>query len=186
MIRIYGHYALIRDEKTTFHRHLVSSFDLTTQNGESRWTAYNFVRKVYDHFAPTHLERIRNAITCLRESRPRAPLLIDTSDAGSQMANSQEMGPPSQGAASCKKTRLTTNATLKKQLDELFQQLFEQGRENRELRERLENNDSVLRQENRELRERLDNNDLVLRQENKELREQISKMMDTLIPALQK
>ena len=156
------------------------------QSGKSRWVAYNFVRKVYDHFAPTHLERIRNAVTCLREFRLRANLSIDTSDAGSQMANSQEMGPPSRGAASCKKTRLTTNAMLKKQLDELFQQLFEQGRENREMRERLEKNDSVLRQENRELRERLEKNDSVLRQENRELREQMSKMMDTLIPALQK
>lgn len=67
------------------------------------------------------------------------------------MANSQEMGPPSQGAASCKKTRLTTNAMLKKQLDDLMQQLYnlmqqlsERGRENRELM-----------QENRALREQM-------------------------------
>jgi predicted transcriptional regulator len=55
-------------DKTTFHRHLIRSFDFTEQNGKEKWTAYKFIRKLYDHFAPIYLKRIRSAIAQLRES----------------------------------------------------------------------------------------------------------------------
>ena len=85
--KIYGHYASIQDDNTTFRRHLIRQFFLTNPNGRERWTAYNFTRKVYDTFAPIHLERIRAAIAQLTEppSKPvRSGISVDTdTEAGS-------------------------------------------------------------------------------------------------------
>ena len=47
-VRIYGHYPVIED-KTTFYRHPIRTFDFTDQDGREKWTAYKFVKNVYDH-----------------------------------------------------------------------------------------------------------------------------------------
>ena len=48
-VRIYGHYAVIKEEKTTFYRHPIRKFDFT--DGDEKWTAYKFVKNVYDHYS---------------------------------------------------------------------------------------------------------------------------------------
>jgi len=50
IVKIYGHYALIDGDKTTFYRHLNHSFDITALDGKDKETAYNFTRKLYDIF----------------------------------------------------------------------------------------------------------------------------------------
>ncbi|KAI9741507.1 MAG: hypothetical protein M1818_004313 [Claussenomyces sp. TS43310] len=59
--RIYGHYAAI-NEKTTFHRHPIRRFDFTEVDGKEKWTAYKFVKNVYDLWAPIHFKRTCSAI----------------------------------------------------------------------------------------------------------------------------
>ena len=61
-VRMYGHYALIDDDQTTYYRHLIRTFDFTEQDGKEKWTAYRFTRNVYDIWMPTHLKRICSAI----------------------------------------------------------------------------------------------------------------------------
>jgi len=61
-VRMYGHYALISGDITSFHRYLIDSFDIIPQDGRDKWTAYKFILNVYKTFVPTHLERIRTAI----------------------------------------------------------------------------------------------------------------------------
>ncbi|KAL2043398.1 hypothetical protein N7G274_003704 [Stereocaulon virgatum] len=61
-VRIYGHIALINGKETSFYRHPIRNFDITDQDGKDRWTAYKFVRNVYDKFYPVHLERIRSTV----------------------------------------------------------------------------------------------------------------------------
>ncbi|KAK2746853.1 hypothetical protein FQN57_002895 [Myotisia sp. PD_48] len=61
-VRIYGHYAVIEGEKVSFYRHHIHSFDFTALDGRSKWTAYQFIRNVYDIWMPDHLDRIRSAI----------------------------------------------------------------------------------------------------------------------------
>ena len=94
-VRIYGHYASIQEDKTTFHRHLVKAFDFTSENGKDRWTAYKFTRNVYDIFAPQHLQRIRAAVDQLPD--PDAvtglPLLQDSQ---AEQGDSQSTFPLSQ------------------------------------------------------------------------------------------
>ena len=61
-VRIYGHYPLIQQDKTTYHRQLVRKFDFTGLDGREKWTAYRFVKNVHDIYMPMHLERICSAV----------------------------------------------------------------------------------------------------------------------------
>lgn len=61
-VRIYGHYTLIDGNKTTFYRHPIHTFDFTALDGKEKWTAFKFVRNIYNIWMPTHLNRIRSAI----------------------------------------------------------------------------------------------------------------------------
>ena len=101
IVKIFGHYPLIKEDKTYFYRYLIESFDLTARDGGNRWTAYNFVRKLYDHFAPIHLKRIRDAIPYLPERKSESFMSIGTAEEESEFADSQEMAasvPTSQGS----------------------------------------------------------------------------------------
>ena len=57
-VRIYGHYAVIEKDKTTFYRYPIHTFDFTALDGKDKWTAYKFTKNVYDVWMPTHLKRI--------------------------------------------------------------------------------------------------------------------------------
>ena len=47
LVRIYGHYAIIGDDSTSFYRHSIKTFDFTSEDGMNKWTAYIFTRNVY-------------------------------------------------------------------------------------------------------------------------------------------
>ncbi|KAL9126546.1 MAG: hypothetical protein Q9217_004426 [Psora testacea] len=61
-VRIYGHYALIEEDKTTYYRHPIHTFDFTALDGKDKWTAYKFTKNVYAVWMPKHLKRIYSAI----------------------------------------------------------------------------------------------------------------------------
>lgn len=61
-VRIYGHYAIIDEGKTTIYRHPIHTFDFTALDGKDKSTAYKFTKNVYDIWMPTHLKRICSAI----------------------------------------------------------------------------------------------------------------------------
>ena len=61
-VRIYGHYPIIDGNKTTFYRHSIHEFSFTALDGKDKWTAYKFIKNVYDVWMPTHLERICSVI----------------------------------------------------------------------------------------------------------------------------
>ncbi|KAI4088940.1 MAG: hypothetical protein L6R37_008121 [Teloschistes peruensis] len=48
-VRIYGHYPVIEGDKTTYYRHPIHEFSFTALDGKEKWTAYKFVKNVYDH-----------------------------------------------------------------------------------------------------------------------------------------
>lgn len=62
LVRIYGHYAIIEEEKTTFYRHLVHEFSFIALDGKEKWTAYKFTKNVYDIWMPIQYKRICSAI----------------------------------------------------------------------------------------------------------------------------
>ena len=64
-VRIYGHYALIEKDKTTFYRHRIREFSFTDLDGRDKWIAYKFSKSVYNTWMPTHLKRICSAIDAI-------------------------------------------------------------------------------------------------------------------------
>lgn len=61
-VRMYGHYALIKENNTLFYRYPVDKLDFTRKDGKEKWTSYTFTRNMYDKFYPVHHERICSAV----------------------------------------------------------------------------------------------------------------------------
>lgn len=61
-VRIYGHYPVIEENKYSFYRHPIHDFSFSAQDGKEKWTAYKFVKNVYDHHAPKLHKLICSAI----------------------------------------------------------------------------------------------------------------------------
>ena len=140
-VRIHGHYARIEGDKITLHRHLIRSFDLRDQNSKEKWTTYHIVRKIYDYFAPIHLERIRDAIAQLPvdSSFGISPASLESSHGGDKEteSDSQEMAegaPSSKGTDRVKKPRLKPTAMLQQEIEWLRKEREEYKREMGELK----------------------------------------------------
>lgn len=75
IVRIYGHYPVIKGKETEYYRHEVDKFDFTSRYGQDRWTAYKFTKNVYEMWAPAHLKQIRSAIREIKDHfvPPREP-----------------------------------------------------------------------------------------------------------------
>lgn len=61
-VRIYGHYAVIDEKDAKYYRHPIRNFVFTELDGKEKWTAYQFIRNVYDIWMPIHFKRICSAI----------------------------------------------------------------------------------------------------------------------------
>ena len=123
-IRIYGHYAVVHGDQTTFHRHPIRNFSFTDRQGKERWTAYKFTKNVYEIFMPGHLQAIRKAIDEIpAHQRPKASLggsatsvasADDSQMSGVQASGSQGRGTDGAGSRDTrvfKKPRIPTPAT---------------------------------------------------------------------------
>jgi hypothetical protein len=49
---------MINENKTTFYRYSIRKFNFTELDGKEKWTAYKFIKNVYDIWIPTYLKRI--------------------------------------------------------------------------------------------------------------------------------
>ena len=138
MVRIYGHYPLIEEHVATFYRHPIHEFSFTTQSGRDRWMAHHFTKNVYFEFMPKLHKLICSAIDQLSLDQvsqgsnlpPQIPPgdSLGGTDPESEQPNPQEMAastPTSQHKEGFKKPRLTPNAMLQQQVEELKRQLFE-------------------------------------------------------------
>ena len=98
-VRMYGHYALISGDITSFYRYHIRSFDFVEQDGKEKWTAYKFILNVYKTFVPIHLERIRTAVDQLpdpnlQSSRQSLDESVpEQDDSRSTSAGSRDTGP---------------------------------------------------------------------------------------------
>ncbi|KAF7854696.1 hypothetical protein EAF04_010265 [Stromatinia cepivora] len=65
-VRIWGHYVVIDGNEPKFYRHPITQFSIQpTMRGDERWTAYTFVKNVYDLWVPQHFKRICSVIDML-------------------------------------------------------------------------------------------------------------------------
>ena len=107
--RIYGHYPVIEEDKTTFYRHPIRTFDFTEQDGKEKWTVYKFTKNVYDYHSPKVHKLICSAIDDLpadinfdpsqsasfSQSTPQsnAESILGDEDSQSSFLGSQEVTP---------------------------------------------------------------------------------------------
>ena len=159
-VRIYGHYPIIDRDKATFYRHPIKKFDFTSEKGKEKWTAYKFIKNIYDVWMPDHLKRICSAIDDIPPDLEFGVPLSDsfTSVASadeSDLPNYQEIAtsaPASQDIAVYKKPRLPPKVVLQQENDILKGQLAqEREQSNQRLMELIERQ----RQDNTGLKEQI-------------------------------
>ncbi len=92
-VRMYGHYALIKENHTSFYRHPIKKFDFTSENGAERWTSYKFTLNVLELFYPIHHERICSAINQLPNPEDFAVESFEQNDSELTTSYSQQRGP---------------------------------------------------------------------------------------------
>jgi hypothetical protein len=149
-VKIYGHFASTQGDKTTFSRHPLRNFNFIELNGRERWVAYNFTRKVYDTFAPIHLERIQTALAQLPDPSSAETFTsgigVDTDTGGEEPGKVAASVPSSQDTANFKQPSLPEvvrlqqeSNRLKDQADTLLRQLEEQmSRQQEQMRQQQE------------------------------------------------
>ena len=115
LVRMYGHYAVIEGDKTTFYRHPIHEFSFTALDGKEKWTSCKFTKNVYDLWMPIQHKRICSAIDELppdidfdlsqsasfSQSGPQSSQqlnaesvgMLEESDSQSSIAGSQEVTP---------------------------------------------------------------------------------------------
>lgn len=179
-VRIYVHYPEIDGVHTKCYRHPLKGFIIRSENGKERWSAYQFVRNVYDTFVPVHLRRIKSAIDQLPDPALQSfQSTVSTEDAES----SQDMMTPS--ASSSQEAGFKKPATLRRwsvaelraQNERLMEELKLQREEANQREDRLrEEGKQQLAQERKEReREREES-----KQQHVELMEQNKKLIDIL------
>jgi hypothetical protein len=47
-MRIYGHYPVIKEKDTVYYRYLIREFSFIELGGKEKWTAYKFIKNMYD------------------------------------------------------------------------------------------------------------------------------------------
>ncbi|KAK1240464.1 hypothetical protein MKX07_004492 [Trichoderma sp. CBMAI-0711] len=71
-VRIYGHYPVIDGRDKKYYRHLIREFSFTANDGREKWTAYKFVKNIYDIWMPEHFGRICSVLDQVRVIRGEA------------------------------------------------------------------------------------------------------------------
>ena len=112
-VRIYGHYPVIKGDRTAFYRHPIREFSFTDQDGKEKWTTLKFVKNVYDHHSPKLHKMICSAINDLpagisfdlsqsasfsqstpqRSQQSNAESVLEEGDSQSSLLASQEVTP---------------------------------------------------------------------------------------------
>lgn len=167
-VNLYDHYAVLSDDSSKllkFYRYDIAMLGLTMDDGAERFKAYNFVRNVYEKFAPEFRKMIRTAVACLSlPAKKTGPSFASSEIASEEMdrSNSQnaalqddeDFPTPTEPASVSQRKEL---AKVKEQLErerkesnerinKLLQQMEQQRHESKELVEQQKEMISLLKQ----------------------------------------
>lgn len=136
--RVWGHYALIEEEKWTYYRHHIAKFDIAHEK-KTLLAFHNLARNVLTDYASQLLERLQKAIAALSMSSTLSfsidtMNLMDDSQQGSQQLSQD------QDAEGFVTPGLPASAQKwqKEQMNKLLQQLEQQGKDSKEREEIME------------------------------------------------
>jgi hypothetical protein len=133
-VRIHGHFALIGNDRTTFHRYLIISLDMASPDSQKDWTAYNFTRQIYSNFVPDHLKRIRDALATL-DDPPQQSFTSGMSIEEPDSQESEAIVPVSEGTADFKKPPLPPMVRIQQENERLNHHLDQLLKEQQELQQ---------------------------------------------------
>ncbi|KAL8924719.1 MAG: hypothetical protein Q9208_003909 [Pyrenodesmia sp. 3 TL-2023] len=183
-VKLYGHYAIIEGDKTSFYRYPIVQSDLEFRRGNEHWRYYQFVRSLYADFAPAHLKRITSAIAQL----PALPgPESEVADDNIQQEGTPASVPSSQDDGVFKRPSLPLSAQLQQDKDRLLEELEQlkklQQDKDRLLEQSLQQDKDRLLAELEQLKKLQQDKDRLLEQskKDKEELEQLKKMVKPLI-----
>ena len=137
-VRLFGHYAIVREEKWTYHRYCIGTFNILTGQ-KDLVTLYNFVQNVLKSHASDLVKRLKDALSALPEP---STLSIDASSMSlndDPQQNSQERD--ADGFAVPALPGASLNREMAKKLgqnDKLLEQIMKQNEQVSKLMEQLE------------------------------------------------
>ncbi|KAI9790552.1 MAG: hypothetical protein M1816_005059 [Peltula sp. TS41687] len=187
MVRIYAHYPEIQGDEVKYYRHLIKGFDILSEEGKERWTAYSFTRNMYGKFMPDHLERIKKGVNDLPDPAPesfRSTMSLDVEEnPGSQDTMT---APPSQELSVFKNpTQRKADGTIPvKEFARLTETLGKQLKEAKQEREKLMELLEKQREEAKKEREKAEQEREKAEQEAKKEREKAEQERTELIKLL--
>ena len=183
-VRIHVHYPEIDELSTECYRHTLRDFSISDNDGKERWSAYQFVRNVFDSFVPKHLKRIKSAIDQLPDPALES---FQSTQSAEDAESSQEMitasTPSSQEVGFKKpdspKRGLTTD--LRAQIDQLTNLLGEAKQREDQLRE--ENKEQLAREkeESKQRHEELNKRLMDMEKSNAKLNKRLMDMMEQML-----
>lgn len=148
--RLYGHYALVEEEKWTYYRHHIRHYDIAHEE-KDLLALHNFARNVLTAYAPKLLKRLQKAITALPVlstlSFSATMNLEDDSRQGSQQ--------PSQGRDAEGFVTPVLPASTQKLLDEQKEQINKLLQDNEEREKRMERQMQELKKEKDEQKDQI-------------------------------
>ena len=184
--RLYGHYALVEEEKWTYYRHHIRHFHIAHEERDLL-ALHNFARNILVIHASKLLKRLQKAIAVLPISSTLSfsagTMNLEDDSRGFQQSS---QGRDAEGFAI---PVLPASAQKlfdeqKEQMDKLLQQMERQREENKEKeeRQREENKEKEERQREEMEQQRKENKEQMdeLKKEKDELREQIKGLMNIL------
>ncbi|MCJ1449473.1 MAG: hypothetical protein MMC23_009993 [Stictis urceolatum] len=169
---LYGHYAVVAEdtpEELEFYSYGIALFSLSLDEDNGRYKTYNFVRNVYEDFAPKHRERIKEAIAWISF----ATFSLELGESDSQ-ADSQDT--PSRDDAVFQVLEEPASAAQKKQLKkDILQE--EMKRLVQQQQEKMEQQQVRMEQQRKQEREEME-------QQRKQEREEMKQQMEQLLSIL--
>ncbi len=125
---LYAHFAVLTSqnaEQPEFYRYLIAIFSLTANDGADSSAASDFVRNLYDKFAPEHRQRIKEAAAFLPGVGERTNLSFTASelalDEMTSQGNSQDI--QSHDDSGFRTPSLPATVLLKKENQKLTEQM---------------------------------------------------------------
>lgn len=62
LARVWAHYPVVTESRTEIYQKRIFSFLLNPQDNHNRWMSWNFIRNIYEHWAPKHFQQLCEAI----------------------------------------------------------------------------------------------------------------------------
>ena len=140
-IFLYGHFAVTDPGLPSglkFYRYPIGLFSLTTNGGADRFKGYNFVRNIYEKFAPAHRTRIQDALACIPSPPERTGISFAASDLSLDQVDSQQDSQElSQGEEAFRRPGHPSSASQQREMAKVKEQLEQQRQESKQQIDKL-------------------------------------------------